>query len=883
MKQISLSENNQLFADTTKFIGNTPYFRTVEFELLKEVFLKAWIYELEEEEYLIRETKKSDHTVYILISGEFDVFASGRFILKIDQPGQTIGEMAVVSRNTPRSADVVATSKSRVVAIDSSFLDDDDPDNSRLANSFLKMFSNILAEKLRITTDRAKLYENAVLEKQEIDKYHKEITDISKDLKKELQQKLGQIKLFSQVVESNHDAIITSDADGNLLTGNAAFQTLFGYQADEITDHGLKALFSELVIEGPLRKEIIEKGWNGQTKAKRKNDTTFPTTISISPVRTKSEEGKEKTVLATVVRDISLQKKYEENILKANKELKQTYNELENTLKALENSNQIKDRFLSNISSQLKTPLDSLINYAELMKKYSVKDALTTDQTDLLSQVMEEGNKMEKLVGNLITMSELTSEFSLSMEVVNFESLIEEFTSLTKSIRNLNIEIDPEITLITADRPKIIKALLEIVEYLVSNRQSEEPIFFKCKRDREKSLLVITISLNEPMLSEDIGINDLDNLADGIELTIQKGELELPLVKRIIELHQGEMLVSVDKNEEHILLKLPLDPSVETGSRINVMIIDEHEWDRRIIKGIIEKQFALNEIYEFDSQIASLNAINALNLNLVIVDPFFSDPQWDYEDFLKRVLACNQKKISTLVISDKLLDLDLRNRIISLGITDFLFKPFTIEDALFKINSIIETEQKFFLLSNNIQKAQKSAATDGMTGLFNRKYFDNFVKEQLIKAELQGGNCSLIMLDVDNFKHYNDTNGHQLGDEVLKKAAKILQTSIRQSDMVARYGGEEFVVVLPGTAKKMAEAIAEKLRLIIETTEFENEGSQPQGKLTASFGVSSFPENGNDPETLLKGADHCLYIAKEQGRNKVVGAEGIINVSQQVF
>ena len=123
----------------------------------------------------------------------------------------------------------------------------------------------------------------------------------------------------------------------------------------------------------------------------------------------------------------------------------------------------------------------------------------------------------------------------------------------------------------------------------------------------------------------------------------------------------------------------------------------------------------------------------------------------------------------------------------------------------------------------------------------------------------------MIMLDVDNFKHFNDTNGHQLGDEVLKKIAKILQTSIRQSDMAARYGGEEFVIVLPGTAKKMAENIAEKLRSTVEIAKFAKEENQPKGILSASFGVASYPENGADPETILKGADYCLYLAKEQG------------------
>ena len=878
MKKISFVDDNKLLTNTIGFVSKTPYFRTVDKKLLKEVLQKGEIFELDLGEYLIRETNESDQTVYILLSGEFEVYASGRFILKIDQPGQTIGEMAVVTPDAPRSADVVSTSKSQVIGIDSGFIDKNEPETAKLANSFLKMFSNILAEKLRITTERAKLYENAVLEKQEIDKYNKEITDISKDLKNELQQKLGQIKLFSQVVESNQDAIITSEADGTILTGNQAFQSLFGYSGSELSKQNLRDLFSELVIDGFQGDRIVKEGWNGQTLAKRKDKSDFPSMISISPVKTKTEQGEVRTVLATVVKDISLQKQYEENILKANKELKQTYKELENTLKELEKSNDIKDRFLSNISTQLKTPLDSLLNYAELMKKGLASQYKNRSPEESLSQIVEEGKKLEKLVGNLITMAELTSELNLSMEVVNFETLIEEFKKQSKDVKNLVLDVDPEITLITADRQKLIKALMDIVEYGIAKRKNQENICFKFHRNQEKSLLEMTITLGEfpIVLNEDD--EDYNRLADGIELSIQKGELELPLAKRIIELHHGEMQIFIKEDEDKVFLKIPLDPSIESGSRIKVMIIDEHEWDRRILKGIIEKQFILNEIYEFDSQISALNAINALKPNLVIVDPFFSAPQWEFEEFLKRILADDQKKVSTLVISDQLADLDFRNKIISLGITDFLFKPFTIEDALFKINAIIETEQKFFLLSNNIQKAKKSAATDGMTGLFNRKYFDSFISDQLEKAELQNGNCSLIMLDVDSFKHYNDTNGHQLGDEVLKKVAKILQNNIRQSDMVARYGGEEFVLVLPGTARKMAEAIAEKLRDAIEKSTFPNEEKQPKGTLTASFGVASYPENGKEPETLLKGADHCLYLAKERGRNRVVGAEGIITV-----
>jgi diguanylate cyclase (GGDEF)-like protein len=128
------------------------------------------------------------------------------------------------------------------------------------------------------------------------------------------------------------------------------------------------------------------------------------------------------------------------------------------------------------------------------------------------------------------------------------------------------------------------------------------------------------------------------------------------------------------------------------------------------------------------------------------------------------------------------------------------------------------------------------------------------------------------MIDVDNFKHYNDTNGHQLGDEVLKGVARILQSSVRSSDLAARYGGEEFVIVLPETKKEMAVVIAEKMRRAVTEHDFPNARKQPLGFVSASFGVSTFSEDADDGEGLLKAADECLYVAKEQGRNMVVKA-----------
>lgn len=162
------------------------------------------------------------------------------------------------------------------------------------------------------------------------------------------------------------------------------------------------------------------------------------------------------------------------------------------------------------------------------------------------------------------------------------------------------------------------------------------------------------------------------------------------------------------------------------------------------------------------------------------------------------------------------------------------------------------------------KQAELSAITDGLTSVFNRRYYDQFMLNQLLKAEVGGYTCSVILLDIDHFKIYNDTHGHQFGDQVLQDLARVLKQGVRQTDMVARYGGEEFVAVLPNTKKRQARLIAEKLRATIEKT---------LGGITASFGVATYPNNGKTSETLLKNADHCLYLAKEKGRNCVIAAD----------
>jgi diguanylate cyclase (GGDEF)-like protein len=174
---------------------------------------------------------------------------------------------------------------------------------------------------------------------------------------------------------------------------------------------------------------------------------------------------------------------------------------------------------------------------------------------------------------------------------------------------------------------------------------------------------------------------------------------------------------------------------------------------------------------------------------------------------------------------------------------------------------------------NNIHQfnlIQQAANSDGLTKLFNKRYFLTRFGEEIIKAEKARHPLSLFIFDIDHFKKYNDTHGHQAGDECLKLTAQIFQDALRDDDIPARYGGEEFVVILPNTNRDGAVRAAEKVRLAIESRTFSPPHPlNPGGKMTISGGVATYPDDGTGSADLIRKADAGLYEAKRQGRNRI--------------
>ena len=163
------------------------------------------------------------------------------------------------------------------------------------------------------------------------------------------------------------------------------------------------------------------------------------------------------------------------------------------------------------------------------------------------------------------------------------------------------------------------------------------------------------------------------------------------------------------------------------------------------------------------------------------------------------------------------------------------------------------------------------ATRDGLTGLFNHRYFIAAFELELARCRRHDRVLSLIFADVDFFKKYNDTQGHQAGDALLASLAQLISRESRRSTIVARYGGEEFVLLVPETGRAGALRYAERIRSTVEAYPFPVREDQEHGRITLSLGVATFPENGSDANTLLKYADSALYLAKDSGRNKVCG------------
>lgn len=214
---------------------------------------------------------------------------------------------------------------------------------------------------------------------------------------------------------------------------------------------------------------------------------------------------------------------------------------------------------------------------------------------------------------------------------------------------------------------------------------------------------------------------------------------------------------------------------------------------------------------------------------------------------------------------------DIENKLIGVetGTDDFLVKPVNQREFLVRVKALLKKKSYIDQIRRHSTQALNSSMTDGLTMLYNRSYLSSFLDFELKRSKRFQHCTILMMMDIDDFKSYNDTHGHLTGDEIIKEMGVVICGNLREIDMVARYGGDEFAVVLPYIDIQTAARVA---RRMIEAVERHHFTSCPDSRITLSVGIAECPTHAQTPEALIEKADMMLYEAKRAGKNTVVTA-----------
>jgi diguanylate cyclase (GGDEF)-like protein len=196
----------------------------------------------------------------------------------------------------------------------------------------------------------------------------------------------------------------------------------------------------------------------------------------------------------------------------------------------------------------------------------------------------------------------------------------------------------------------------------------------------------------------------------------------------------------------------------------------------------------------------------------------------------------------------------------------------SLSEDVQRLASVLAEQLSLAVGNLRLQETLRSSSErDPLTDLYNRRHLEISLQRELARAQRHGFPVSLVMLDVDHFKDFNDTNGHDAGDEVLRNVAHVLKRHTRVEDVACRYGGEEFLIVLTSCSMDDAYAKAEAIREAIAQQQVFTRGTALP-RITASLGIASYPEDGDRMERLIAEADAALYRAKATGRNRIVAS-----------
>lgn len=292
----------------------------------------------------------------------------------------------------------------------------------------------------------------------------------------------------------------------------------------------------------------------------------------------------------------------------------------------------------------------------------------------------------------------------------------------------------------------------------------------------------------------------------------------------------------------------------------NILIVDDTRLNIQIMTDILAKD---HKIFCATSGKEALEIAMSQRVDLILLDVIM--PEMDGYEVCKRLKSDHQTQNIPIIFVSAMTDVEDETKGLEMGAIDYIFKPVRPAILKMRVKNHLELKRYRDIL-------EQRSLFDGLTGIANRRHFDEVFEKEWRRALRSGDTLSLAFLDIDFFKRYNDCYGHLAGDDCLRKVGSALKDSLhRAGDLVARYGGEEFVIVLPSMSQADAVQVGEKVRQNIESLKVVHELSEVSDYVTISVGIATIiPEKDMDPASLLKKADNALYQAKSKGRNWVI-------------
>lgn len=340
------------------------------------------------------------------------------------------------------------------------------------------------------------------------------------------------------------------------------------------------------------------------------------------------------------------------------------------------------------------------------------------------------------------------------------------------------------------------------------------------------------------------------------ELCVAMSNLDFHLMdieqahKKVAALYRITSIVQRTVNEQEVLNEILDGITRELNfTNIAIMLLDEKEQVLKIT--------AYRGLKNANCQIPvgmGITGYAAKYRELVYVENVKEDSRYIGEN-----IDCGGEVAVPLIVDDKVvgvLNIDLES--------GRILQPYDLD----LLRSLASQVAMTIVHASHVSKVEVQAITDGLTGLYNYRYFRTVLEQEFKRALRYKRPFSLLMIDIDYFKYYNDRNGHRMGDEALGSVATLIKQCCRDVDFVIRYGGEEFAVLLPETKTTEAFSIAERIRLTIAEFPFTHREFQPGGMLTVSIGVAGYPYDANSGIELIDHADSALYQAKKC-RNQV--------------